>query len=155
MIWTKMNWKGFGRKWSFFNQGTIPTLAWKAWGKLQTPGVPVGIWSKHILNTYLEHYLYMNLFDSWVRIHLETAHECVSTNAGSVRQKDVLITKNFHKRNCPYPRPCNCLTTTITQHTNHMKYYRNMMLRIAHCLRHYNSRVGSIPIFKRFLVILV
>lgn len=77
MIWMKMNCKGFGRKCSCLNQGTIPTLAWKAWGKQQEPGVLVGIWSKHILNTYLEHYLYMNLFDSWVRIHLEIAHECV------------------------------------------------------------------------------
>jgi hypothetical protein len=34
-----MNWKGFGRKWSWHNQGNILAIAWRDWGKPQKTSV--------------------------------------------------------------------------------------------------------------------
>jgi hypothetical protein len=58
-----MNWKGFGWKWSWPNQGTIPTLAEKM-GKLKIhsiAGVLTKIKTEPILTICLQCYCYVNM----------------------------------------------------------------------------------------------
>jgi hypothetical protein len=58
-----MNWKGFGRKWSWRNRGNILEFACRDWGKPQETAVRIAdalakIQTEHLLNTSLEGYHY-------------------------------------------------------------------------------------------------
>jgi hypothetical protein len=66
-----MSWKGFGKKWSLPNSGSIRAFAWKGRGDQRkllfiTAGVPVDIRIQDFPNPSTERYRYTSLFH-WIR----------------------------------------------------------------------------------------
>jgi hypothetical protein len=62
-----VNFKGFGKKRSWFTPDTIPAFPCLDWGKsrktsVRIAGIPVEIRTEHLPNTSLEIYLQINLF---------------------------------------------------------------------------------------------
>jgi hypothetical protein len=56
-----MNWKAFGRKWSWLNRHNIPGFM-KTTKRFRIAVVPSEIRREHLLTEILEHYIYANLF---------------------------------------------------------------------------------------------